>query len=189
MNRKYYSLEKVMCDLEKIKVSRRIVFMSGVFDLFHYGHYKALLKASKMGDIFIVQVDGNRLVRDRKGDGRPYIDQKLRASMVLSLRFVDYVFISNRPSEDEETLKILKPSIYIRAIKARESYGTRKKREIEINKKLIVGKVVWLKRTTEISTTKVMGILRVENKRRSVKCSPKYRASNCLYYQGGNRNM
>src|SRR5690349_7046669 len=81
--------------------AKKVVFASGVFDLFHYGHYHALKKASEFGEIFIVQIDGNELVKKRKGSDRPYFDQRKRASIISSLKFVHFVFITNEPSESE----------------------------------------------------------------------------------------
>lgn len=139
---------------------KKIVFYSGVFDLFHYGHFLALKKASKVGDILIVQIDGNILVRSRKGSDRPYLDEMLRAEMISNLTFVDYVFISDTPSEDPETLKVLRPSYFIRAIKKGENLQTRLEREIILKKHVPKMSIVWLEQTKEVSTTKLLTIIK-----------------------------
>ena len=138
---------------------KSVVFMSGAFDLFHFGHYKALTKASGLGEILIVQIDGDQLVKKRKGDGRPYLKQVIRASMIASLDFVDFVFISNIPSEDSRLLSRLKPDILVRAILPNESDIDRSKREKILLEKAPATKIVWLKQTPEISTTKINSAL------------------------------
>lgn len=135
---------------------KSVVFFSGVFDLFHYGHFRALRNASRLGDILIVQIDGNKLVKKRKGDGRPYLDELHRAEIISSLEFVDYVFISDIPSENEDKLKSLSPDVFVRAIKEEETDDDRKNRTKNLTKKSPKTKIVWLEQTPEISTTKII---------------------------------
>lgn len=137
-----------------------IVFMSGVFDLFHYGHYKALEKASKLGMILVVQVDGNKIVKKRKGPERPFVDEKLRAEVISKLDFVDYVFISNIPSESKNTLQMISPDIYIRSIIATETDKDRKVREEKILNNLPKTKILWLEQMENISTTLIVDTIK-----------------------------
>lgn len=147
--------------INKYKKLRRlkVVFCSGVFDLFHYGHFIALKKASALGDILIIQIDGNQLVKKRKGPDRPRLDQNDRASIILSLDFVNYVFISNAPSEDRRVLRSVKPDIFVRAILPHESNEDRLKREKILLQKIPDMKIFWLEQTPEISTTKISSAL------------------------------
>ena len=138
---------------------RRVVLMSGVFDLFHYGHFKALEKASRMGDLLIVQIDGNQLVKKRKSTNRPYLDEGVRARMIAAFEFVDYVFISNAPSESKRTLKGMAPHVYIRALLPEQTPLTRTLREKKLNALVPKMKVVWLPQTAEISTTKIISVV------------------------------
>lgn len=133
--------------------------MSGAFDLFHHAHYKALKTASSLGDTFIVQVDGDLLVKKRKGAERLYLAESERAEIIASLEFVDYVFISNLPAENKITLKSVNPNIFIRAILPQELDQERIRREIILMKKIPRGKIVWLKQTSEISTTKLLSVV------------------------------
>lgn len=137
-----------------------IVFASGAFDLFHYGHFRALHRASQTGNFLIVQIDGNRLVKTRKGNGRPHLDELDRATMVASLEFVHGVFISDIPSEDPRTLTSVSPDIFIRAIIPGQSMQERNKRELSLQTRLFNGKVLWLPQTEEVSTTKLLPALR-----------------------------
>jgi cytidyltransferase-like protein len=149
---------------EMLKNKSEIVFCSGVFDLFHYGHFKFLQKASKMGKTLIVQIDGNRLVKKRKGKDRPYLDQIYRALMISSFDFVDYVFISNKPSESKSTLKKIKPTTFVRVILPAEAKEDRVKRTKSLLKKYKKMKIAWVKQTPEISTTKMLSDAKAINK-------------------------
>lgn len=144
--------------ISKIPQGSKKIFFSGAFDLFHYGHLRALRSASSLGNILIVQVDGNILVKRRKGTNRPYIDEHHRASKISSLTFVDYVFISNIPSEDIKTLKSVAPDIFIRAILPNETDEDRARRQEILIKKNSKMNIVWLAQTAEISTTKIISV-------------------------------
>lgn len=153
--------------------NKKIVFMSGVFDLFHFGHFRALKNAASFGDVLIVQIDGDKLVRKRKGVNRPYIGQQKRAIMVSSLEFVDYVFVSNRPSEGKDTLSVIRPDIYIRAKLPSDTGTDRKRREKLIKHMSPESRVVWLEQFNEISTTRIASLL--NNKLRFSFSFPKIR--------------
>lgn len=142
---------------------KKIVFFSGAFDLFHYGHFIALKKASALGDILVIQIDGNRLVKKRKGPDHPYLDQSERALIIASFGFVDYVFISSIPSEDSRILKSVRPDIFVRAILPHESEKTRARREKVLLKKVAETKIFWLDQTPEISTTKIISAVEKAN--------------------------
>ncbi len=136
--------------------STKTVFVSGAFDLFHYGHYIALKKASKLGDLFIVQIDGDKLVKRRKGQDRPYFGQSLRAEIVASFDFVNCVFISNTPSEDVRKLKNLTPDVFVRAILNSETELQRQNRKGKLIASFPNMKIVWLEQTLTISSTKII---------------------------------
>ena len=136
--------------------NKKLVFFSGTFDLFHYGHFSALNKAAKLGDILLVQVDSNKLVKIRKGKDRPILDEQYRAQIISSLNFVNYVFISDKPSENSLKLLVIKPDIFIRAILPNESDDDRAAREKKLKSYMPHGKIVWLAQTPQISTTKII---------------------------------
>ena len=75
------------------KVNKTIVFTNGCFDLLHKGHKDFLLKASKFGNKLIVGVNSDESVKQIKGDNRPIENQYLREKKLLSLKYVDAVFI------------------------------------------------------------------------------------------------
>jgi rfaE bifunctional protein nucleotidyltransferase chain/domain len=77
---------------------RRVVFTNGCFDLLHPGHIETLEKARSLGDALVVGVNGDRSVRDMKGEGRPILPEQERAEMLAALECVDGVVIFNEPT-------------------------------------------------------------------------------------------
>ena len=54
----------------------RMVIVGGVWDLPHIGHAKYLQLAREQGDVLIVVVDSDELVKDRKGPSRPVVPEE-----------------------------------------------------------------------------------------------------------------
>ncbi len=92
-------------------LGQKIVHCHGVFDLLHIGHIRYLEQAKRLGDILVVTLTPDKYVD--KGPNRPAFSEKLRAEALASLHFVDYVAINEWPTA-EETLRILKPHIYVK---------------------------------------------------------------------------
>ncbi len=74
-------------------LGRTIVFTNGCFDILHIGHTSYLEAAKKLGDILIVGVNSDDSVRRLKGASRPINTQHDRATLLSSLRAVDYTCI------------------------------------------------------------------------------------------------
>lgn len=81
----------------------KIVYVSGVFDLFHIGHIDFLEKAKAMGTYLIVGVLTDKLSNEMKGSNWPIMNLHERVLSVLSCRFVDEVIIG-APWEVEKEL-------------------------------------------------------------------------------------
>ena len=75
------------------KLNKTIVFTNGCFDLLHKGHKDFLLEASKFGNKLIVGVNSDLSVKQIKGECRPIENQYIREKKLLSLKYVDAVFI------------------------------------------------------------------------------------------------
>jgi rfaE bifunctional protein nucleotidyltransferase chain/domain len=89
----------------------KVVLCHGCFDLMHPGHIKYFQAARKMGDMLVVTVTPDIYVD--KGPGRPVFDQTLRAESIAALECVDCVAINEWPTA-EETLRLLRPDIYVK---------------------------------------------------------------------------
>ncbi len=66
-----------------------IVATSGGFDPIHPGHISCIIDSKKYGDVLVVAVNGDNFLRLKKG--KSFQDIATRASIVSSIRDVDYV--------------------------------------------------------------------------------------------------
>jgi len=155
---KIKSYRKIGEITEKLhKQGKRIVMVSGCYDIVHLGHVRFLFDAKKLGDVLIVSVGSDKVVRQLKGPERPVMDERYRASMIASLIPVDYVVIDEEPLQMphrinfEKLLSILKPACF--AVNNTD-------RSIEIKKALVATygtklAVIDVKSTTITSTTEI----------------------------------
>lgn len=93
------------------KQGKRIVALSGSFDILHFGHIRALREAKAQGDILIVLLNSDKSVRSYKGPQRPINSQKERAEVLAALEDVDYITFFNQLTPIE-VLKKIKPDIF-----------------------------------------------------------------------------
>lgn len=94
----------------------KVVIVGGVWDLVHKGHADYLQLAKEEGDILIVVVDSDELVRSRKGPTRPVVPEEERIHMVCHLASTDIVIRRDlQPHlEDKEYLnKLLHPDVCV----------------------------------------------------------------------------
>jgi len=82
------------------KKHKKVVFTHGVFDLFHKGHLETLNESKTFGNILIVGVDSDRLVKNLKGLSRPIINDIDKLEVVENIKVVDISFIL-KPSGKE----------------------------------------------------------------------------------------
>jgi len=69
---------------------KKIIYTSGTYDLFHFGHLNILLKAKTLGDYLIVGVSSDKLIKKYKNI-RPIISYKDRVKIIKELKCVDKV--------------------------------------------------------------------------------------------------
>lgn len=101
-------LKKIVNDLKK--QNKKIVFTNGCFDILHIGHVRYLQSAKKLGDILVVGLNSDKSVKKLKGEKRPVFPQDVRAEILSSLWFVDYVIIFDEDTPEKLILE-LKPDI------------------------------------------------------------------------------
>jgi len=90
-----------------------VVATNGCFDLLHVGHVRFLQEAKKRGDLLIVGVNGDRSVRELKGEGRPVNGEADRAEVVAGLGCVDAVVIFPE-KRATEFLRAVRPEVYVK---------------------------------------------------------------------------
>ncbi len=81
---------------------------NGIFDLLHVGHLRYLRAARALGDVLVVGINADSVVRK---PGRPLVADTERAELVAALDPVDYVVIFSEPTADA-LLRAVEPDVY-----------------------------------------------------------------------------
>lgn len=86
----------------RIKKKRfvRWIAVSGGFDPIHVGHIRMFKKAHSLGDKLVVILNNDNWLRAKKGF--VFMPEKERAEILLSLPFVDKVYITNHKKQDPD---------------------------------------------------------------------------------------
>jgi len=95
------SIEELCRTIEETRKGKKVVLATGSFDLFHIDHLTYLEGAKKQGDILVVAVKSDKAVR-MKNPERPIINEVDRATIVDSIKHVDYTIIVDY----DETLEL-----------------------------------------------------------------------------------
>ena len=69
------------------------VFTNGCFDLIHGGHVTYLQKAKALGDVLFLGLNSDDSVHRLKGQGRPVLSVKDRATVLAGLTAVDHICV------------------------------------------------------------------------------------------------
>lgn len=100
-------LARIVEDLKK--KGKKVVLCHGVFDIVHLGHIRHFNQAKEQGDVLITSLTQDKYVK--RGPGRPYFTDRLRAETLASLAMTDYVSIVEAPTATEFIRKI-RPDVY-----------------------------------------------------------------------------
>lgn len=95
------------------KPDDKIVYVDGVFDLFHMGHVNLLARAKAEGDFLIVGVHADRDVNLRKGANYPIMNLHERVLTVLACKYVDEVIIGAPYHITEDMIDSLNLSLVV----------------------------------------------------------------------------
>lgn len=98
-------------ELAAITRGHRVVLANGCFDILHVGHVRYLEGAAQLGDTLVVAVNGDRSVRQLKGEGRPILGEEHRVSLVSALECVDHVVVFNE-TDVCNVIEVLRPSVH-----------------------------------------------------------------------------
>jgi len=80
-----------LLNLRKLHSDKQIVYTSGSFDILHVGHLELLTWAKSLGDILVVALNSDKVIRQKKGPSRPIMMLEDRKKLLDSLEPVDYV--------------------------------------------------------------------------------------------------
>jgi len=106
-------------DLEKIrKKHQNIVFCSGCFDVLHSGHAYFFKQCKEFGDVLVVDVGSDKVIKSLKGLERPINSQNNRVYLISAFQDVDYAIIGGEEVIDgkidfKEIMEKLKPDIFV----------------------------------------------------------------------------
>lgn len=90
----------------------KLVATNGCFDILHAGHVLYLQKAKSYGDVLVVGLDSDSLVKTLKGDSRPINKQDSRAYMLSALSCVDFITVF--PTKSSDFISKIRPDFYVK---------------------------------------------------------------------------
>jgi cytidyltransferase-like protein len=113
---------------------KKVVLVTGVFDLFHIEHERFLQKARASGNFLIAGVESDVRVRQLKGPDRPVHTQAERIKDVLSSGVVDVAVVLpeafDRPEHHRSLISLLRP--HILAVSSNTPYIEAKRQLMEL---------------------------------------------------------
>jgi len=114
MNAKVVDLEQLSDRCDKLRAAgKKLVATNGCFDLLHVGHVRYLQAARALGDFLAIGLNGDRSVRELKGNGRPVTAESDRAEVLAALQCVDLVTVFPQIRATQFIVAI-KPAIYVK---------------------------------------------------------------------------
>ena len=94
-------------------INKKILFTSGCFDIFHYGHLIFLKQFSKLNGYKILGVNSDKSIKKIKGKDRPINKLKFRIGLLKELNYVDGIIIFNSKTP-KKLLEFIKPDVFIK---------------------------------------------------------------------------
>lgn len=107
-----------------------IVLTQGVWDMYHVGHSRYLIKARSFGDVLIVGVDSDELTRSMKGDDRPFDVFEDRMELLAGLSFINILTRRDIGEHKYGLIKLVRPDILVMS-KTTKSFTERDKVALE----------------------------------------------------------
>lgn len=150
---KKFSLDYLSKISEKIRSKNKVIGLChGVFDIIHAGHIAHFEEVKKKCDYLFVTITEDKFVN--KGPNRPINNHYLRAKVLESVKYIDYVGINFSP-DASKVINILKPKYYFKGKDYENKKDFTSKLDLEIKAiKKNKGKIIFteapLKSSTEI---------------------------------------
>src|SRR6266566_8181388 len=114
MKTKIIDMDELAARAEVLRAAgKKLVVTNGCFDLLHVGHVRYLQAARTLGDLLAVGLNGDRSVRELKGNGRPITAESDRAEVLAALQCVDLVTIFPQ-TRATQFIAAIKPAIYVK---------------------------------------------------------------------------
>lgn len=135
INKKIKLISELINIVGKLKQrGKKIVQCHGTFDLVHPGHMEHFRLAKQRGDVLIVSVTADKLVKKRPGG--PIFPQDIRLNNLAALECVDYVILDEF-GDGPPLIRKLKPDVFVKgpdyavAANVRGSHTDLEKRAVE----------------------------------------------------------
>tara|TARA_A100001515_G_scaffold44588_2_gene35045 strand:+ start:81 stop:467 length:387 start_codon:yes stop_codon:yes gene_type:complete len=90
-----------------------IVWTNGCFDVLHRGHIELFKHAKSLGKELYVGIDSDEKVKKDKGKNRPFNKLEDRVEMLLSIKYIDKVFVFDSAEKLKRIISDVKPYILI----------------------------------------------------------------------------
>ena len=105
--------ERIAARMQELGGAEGFALTNGCFDLLHVGHVRLLREAREEGDLLVVAVNVDEVVRASKGEGRPLVPLAERMEMLDALYMVDFVTSFPEPTADA-LIRHLRPDVYVK---------------------------------------------------------------------------
>lgn len=133
----------------------KIVLTCGCFDILHPGHIATLEYAKRQGDILVVAVNSDSSVKQNKGEHRPIIGEKDRATVLDALEVVDLVLVFGDKTAADLILS-LSPHCFVKGDSSHPVVD-------EVNACVACQcRMVWAESVSGYSTTEIEGRIKSE---------------------------
>ncbi|MDP4010883.1 MAG: adenylyltransferase/cytidyltransferase family protein [Candidatus Roizmanbacteria bacterium] len=93
-------------------IGKVVVLVHGTFDILRPRHIELLKKAKELGDVLIVGVYADEIVKAIKGPQRPLVTLSDRMTVLDGLSDINFIIPLQHP-EHEQIVSQLKPNIFI----------------------------------------------------------------------------
>ncbi|MEK7564960.1 MAG: adenylyltransferase/cytidyltransferase family protein [Patescibacteria group bacterium] len=107
-----------------------IVLTQGVYDMYHVGHSRYLIKARSFGDVLIVGVDSDELTRKMKGTDRPFDNFEDRTELLAGFSFINILTRRDVGEHKYRLIKLVRPDVLVMS-KTTKSFTERDKTALE----------------------------------------------------------
>src|SRR3990167_3313829 len=112
MNIKIKSQRKITAIAKVLRSQgKKIVVLSGSFDILRPGHVDAFKEAKSQGDILIVLLNSDQSIKIYKGPNHPINATEERAKVLSAIQYIDYIVVFDQITPNEVISKI-KPDIF-----------------------------------------------------------------------------
>jgi ethanolamine-phosphate cytidylyltransferase len=95
------------CNNRVPKITDRVIYIDGSFDILHIGHIETLRQAKQLGDFLYVGVHDDTTINKYRGKNYPILNLQERTFNLLALKYVDEVIIGAPWIITEDLIKSL----------------------------------------------------------------------------------